>query len=128
MRQLLLVLILIGAISACQTAPIGQFSKIRMGMPKEEVLEALGSPNRTEMIEGKDKWAYRYYTGENRDVQVLKQVTFFQGYVTSFGDDTDEIKRLQQIKDSDEKRASLYNSEKEAMKKRPAFVYPPKQE
>src|SRR5690242_14490742 len=128
MRQLLVISILLLVLTGCQTAPLDQFSKVQMTSSKDAVLELLGSPNRTEMIEGKEKWSYRFYSGENKEQEILRQITFFQGRVISYGPDNEEISRLQQIKDSDEKRAGAYKAEKDARKARPAFVYPPRQD
>jgi outer membrane protein assembly factor BamE (lipoprotein component of BamABCDE complex) len=95
--------------SACATvATVDDFSKIKPKMSKDDVLEAVGSPNRTERVEGKEKWAYRFWTGPDKDVPVLKQVTFYNGEVVSSGDDLDEIKRLKDISDADEKRAEQH--------------------
>ena len=94
-----------------------QFSKIKNGMTKDDIIDIAGSPLRTEQIAGKEKWAYKYYVGENRDTEVLKQVTFFQGQVISYGEDLAEIERLRQIRESDERRADIHKSAHAAMRK-----------
>ncbi|MDZ4678711.1 MAG: outer membrane protein assembly factor BamE [Oligoflexia bacterium] len=90
---------------ACQSAPIERFTGVKPGMSKDEVLEKVGSPVRTERFDGKEKWAYRYYTGDERNIEVLKYVTFVNSKVESLGDDSDEHKRLEDLKQTDIKRA-----------------------
>jgi hypothetical protein len=68
------------------------------------VLEAVGSPTRTERIDGKDKWAYRFYTDDDRDSWDYRQATFFNGKVISAGVDTAEIERLKAIRADDQGR------------------------
>lgn len=103
MKRTLAIILLV---AGCQTAPIDRFSDIKEGMTKDEVLDILGSPNRTDYGYGKEKWAYKFYTGDNKSVEELKHVTFVQGKVVTLGSDEAELKRLQQIKESDEKKLS----------------------
>src|SRR4051812_34391356 len=42
--------------TGCQTAPLENFEKVKQDMSKDAVLDILGSPNRTERIDGYDKW------------------------------------------------------------------------
>jgi outer membrane protein assembly factor BamE len=91
--------------AACQSAPIERFKGVKTGMSKDEVLEEVGSPTRTERFDGKEKWAYRYYTGDERNVEVLKYVIFVNSKVESLGDDSEEQTRLEEMKVEDVKRA-----------------------
>jgi outer membrane protein assembly factor BamE (lipoprotein component of BamABCDE complex) len=79
-------------------------SKIQNNMSKDEVLNIIGSPQRTERIDGKDKWAYRYWIGDDHNVEALRQVTFYDGHVVSFGEDTEEETRIKDIQADDQKR------------------------
>ena len=107
----LLLISLLGLGQACQTAAIERFSKIKESMSKDEVLEIVGSPNRTEQFDGKEKWAYKYYTGDSVE---LKQVTFQNGAVISFGEDSAELVRIKEIQRSDETRAQKRSRSKSA--------------
>ncbi len=98
----LMLVSLLGLGQACQTAAFERFSKIKESMNKDEVLDLVGSPNRTEQFDGKEKWAYRYY---NSDKEELRQVTFQNGTVVSFGEDTAELSRIKDIQKGDETRA-----------------------
>jgi outer membrane protein assembly factor BamE (lipoprotein component of BamABCDE complex) len=91
--------------TACQTSPIHDFSKVQVNMNKDDVLNLIGSPVRTERQDGKEKWAYRFWTGDERNVETLRQVTFLNGQVVSVGEDTEEEQRLKDIQSDDEKRA-----------------------
>jgi len=92
-------------LASCVTAPVQEFSRIKPEMTKDDVLELVGSPNRTERIDGKEKWAYRYYTGENKNIETLRQVTFLNGKVLTAGEDTEEVERVKQINSDDAQRA-----------------------
>lgn len=108
MRQLLLIGVfsIVGLIIAgCVSAPVRHFDDIKVNMTKDEVLEIVGNPTRTELYGGKEKWAYRFYTDEEKDQWDLRQVTFVEGKVVSVGEDTDEENRLKQINVDDAGRA-----------------------
>jgi outer membrane protein assembly factor BamE len=91
--------------TACQTNPIHDFSKIQNNMSKDEVLNIIGSPNRTERIDGKEKWAYRFWNDDAHRTEVLDQVTFLNGRVINAGEDADEVQRLKDIEQDDAKKA-----------------------
>jgi outer membrane protein assembly factor BamE (lipoprotein component of BamABCDE complex) len=97
----LTIVAFLGLIQACQTVGVEQFTKVQSDMTKDDVLDILGSPNRTERFDGKEKWAYRYYSGSNEE---LRQVTFVNGRVVSVGEDAEEIQRIKDIQESDKKR------------------------
>lgn len=92
---------------SCQTPAHEKFANLKLGMTKDDVLEVVGSPNRTEYAYSTEKWAYRFWVGDDRNTEDLRQVTFVQGKVTSFGVDESEIKRLREIREYDLKRAEL---------------------
>ncbi len=93
------------------------FSKIKEGMDKDEVLQHLGSPLRTEKNSIREKWAYRYYTGAEKDVEVLKYVEFMNGRVVSYGDDIEEQKRLETFKDNETKKQNMKKKKEEVDEK-----------
>jgi outer membrane protein assembly factor BamE len=99
--------------AACQTTPNAEFSKIKMSMTKDDVLEIVGSPQRTERINGKDKWAYHIFKGNNPTTESFMQVTFLNGHVVSAGEDIEEIKRLAEIAAVDEKNEKAQKEFKE---------------
>lgn len=99
-----ILILLIFVAGACQTMPVDNFPKVKVNMTKDEVLELVGSPNRTERFEGKDKWAYRFYTDETKDKWDQRQVTFIDGKVVSVGEDIEEENRLKAINDDDRAR------------------------
>ena len=103
MRRLVVFLISILCF-ACSTAPVDRFSKIKVNMSKDDVLEIVGNPNRAERYNGKDKWAYRYYTDEDSNQWDYRQVTFVEGKVVSVGVDTEELDRLKTIEADDKAR------------------------
>src|ERR1017187_10542881 len=93
-----------GTVSSCQSVPLKSFDEIHVGMTKDEVIELVGSPKRSEYKDGKDKWAYVFYANPEANKAELKQVTFQSGHVISVGEDVEEIKRIKEISDSDQKR------------------------
>jgi outer membrane protein assembly factor BamE (lipoprotein component of BamABCDE complex) len=108
MRQLSWFLILsLFVIVGCQTPQTDLFTRVHNDMSKDTVLDLLGSPIRTEQIDGKEKWAYKFYVGEDKDEVLLRQVTFLNGKVINYGDDVTERERILQIQKNDEKRAVL---------------------
>lgn len=66
----------------CQSTPTRDFSKLETGMEKPEVLEIMGSPNRTQRWKGKDRWTYIWYDQRTREE---KEVHFEDGKATYVG-------------------------------------------
>jgi outer membrane protein assembly factor BamE len=64
----------------CQTTLGTDFAKIKPGMEKAQVLDIVGSPNRTQRWRGLDRWTYFFYEQEAREE---REVHFSQG-VTSY--------------------------------------------
>lgn len=69
--------------TACQTSMLKQFSEIKPGMEKDDVLSLMGSPNQTQRFHGKDRWSYVFY--DNR-IRFEKEVHFFEGKSVYIGD------------------------------------------
>src|SRR4051812_30990775 len=107
MRQLSLFLLFLLVTSVgCQTPQEKLFTRVQNNMSKDTVLEIVGSPARTELIDGKEKWAYKFYEGENQDTILYKQITFINGKVVSYGEDIEEVTRLNEIQKNDEKKST----------------------
>lgn len=64
------------ATTACQTSMLKQFSEVKPGMEKAEVLELMGSPQNTQRFHGKDRWTYVFY---DKKIRFEKEVQFFNG-------------------------------------------------
>lgn len=86
MLRTILSISLIGSsllLSACQTNMLKEYNKLHIGMEKDDVLEAMGSPQRTQRFHGKDRWTYIFYTDR---VRYEKEVQFFEGNAIYVGD------------------------------------------
>ncbi len=68
--------------AACQTSPKDEFSQLKPGMYKHEVLGIMGSPQRTQRWRGLDRWTYIYF--EERD-RAEKEVHFSEGKAAYVG-------------------------------------------
>lgn len=71
------------ALVGCQTSMVKQFNQVKSGMDKDDVLEIMGSPNRTERFHGKDRWTYVFYDNQ---IKHQKEVQFFEGSAVYIGD------------------------------------------
>lgn len=67
----------------CQTSMLKQFNQVKSGMDKHDVIEIMGSPNRTERFHGKDRWTYVFY---DEKLKHEKEVQFFEGTAIYVGD------------------------------------------
>ncbi len=84
LRYLAIPIMLCGfMLSACQTNMINQFSAVKPGMEKDDVLNLMGSPSRTQRFHGKDRWTYIFY--EDR-IRFEKEVHFFENNAIYVGD------------------------------------------
>gem|GEM_PF-815222 len=70
-------------LGACQGSPLKDFSSLKMGMEKNEILEIMGSPSRTQRFHGKDRWTYIFYETETR---YEKEVHLDEGKAVYIGD------------------------------------------
>lgn len=77
--------------TACQTSMLKQFGEVKPGMEKDDVLDLMGTPTRTQRAQGKDRWTYVFY--DNR-IRFEKEVQFFEGNAIYAGD----IKQPESIK------------------------------
>lgn len=69
--------------TACQTSMVKQFSEIKPGMEKDDVLGLMGSPTRTQRFHGKDRWTYVFY---DQRIRFEKEIQFFEGNAVYIGD------------------------------------------
>ena len=78
------ILILLTAILSfsCVTPKERRISTIRVGMLKDEVLEAAGSPTTFARYQGKDRWIYRFVKGS--DI-ITTEVQFLNGKAVYVG-------------------------------------------
>lgn len=85
MRWLLNLLLIFCAyvVTGCQSSMVKQFSSIKPGMEKDDVLEIMGSPTRTQRFHGKDRWTYVFY---DERIRFEKEVQFFEGNAVYIGD------------------------------------------
>lgn len=67
----------------CQSSPLKDFSELKVGMEKGEVLDILGNPNHSGRFHGKDRWTYVFYDNK---IRYKKEVHFDQGHVVYLGD------------------------------------------
>lgn len=70
-------------LAACQTSMLSEYNKLHTGMEKDQVLEIMGSPQRTERFHGKDRWTYVFY---DKSTKYEKEVHFFEGNAIYVGD------------------------------------------
>lgn len=83
-RYLAIPVILLGLMTtACQTSMVKQFSDIKPGMEKDDVLQLMGSPNRTQRFHGKDRWTYIFY---DERIRFEKEIQFLEGSAIYIGD------------------------------------------
>lgn len=90
---------------ACSTPMHRAMQEVEMGMSKSEVIEKLGSPNRTDRDDGTDKWFYSYDTDGHRrtseihfkDSRVVHMGRSPQG---SADDDVQDADTYQEYKDN----------------------------
>lgn len=111
----------------CQTNQIRQFSKLKPGMDKGQVLEVMGSPQSTRRFKGHDEWTYKFFEG---DQEHLKEVHFEYGKAVYIGDqakpavsaeETDKRNQdaeLAAINDQASKKANLRKEVEEFDKKK----------
>lgn len=84
-RSISVFTILIGGLglSGCQTHMYEEYRKLHPGMEKNDVLEVMGSPQRTQRMHGKDRWTYIFYDDKLRHE---KEVQFFEGNAVYVGE------------------------------------------
>lgn len=81
-HQVILCLATTFLVCACQTSPLDDYNKLHAGMEKDQVLDIMGSPQRTERFHGKDRWTYIFY---DHNVKYEKEIHFLQGNAVYVG-------------------------------------------
>lgn len=74
-----LLLVVLG----CQTNMKRAFEELKVGMDKDQVLEAIGGPRAVTRFHGKDRWFIVYY---NEGFRYEKEIHFTNGLATYIGD------------------------------------------
>ena len=115
--------LMIALIVGCQTAAHIDWTRVHAGMDKEQILEVMGNPVRTERMNNKDRWTFVFY--ENQ-VRQIKEVIFLDGISIYTGDHqeppvqqsaaTVDAQRLKQAIENEE--ADKRDKENEKLRKR----------
>ena len=80
-RTFLILLLALGTLG-CQTQRYKEFSRLKEGMEKDQVLEQAGGPNVSRRSKGKDRWVYDLHTPEGRE---SREVQFEEGRAVYVG-------------------------------------------
>ena len=72
----ILILLLAMMTLGCQTKRYKEFSRLKEGMQKDEVIEQAGGPNVSRRWKGKDRWIYDYQTPDGKQT---REVHFEEG-------------------------------------------------
>jgi len=85
LRHIITLALISGSLflTACQTNMLREYNKLHLGMEKDDVLNVMGSPQRTQRFHGKDRWTYVFY---NDHIRYEKEVQFFEGNAVYLGD------------------------------------------
>ena len=76
-------------LSACTTPFKERLARIDLGMDKTDVIDELGSPQRSFRSEEQDIWIYRSFS---EDAIELREIGFKDGFVNYIGDPRDRNK------------------------------------
>lgn len=82
MRNSLMLVSLLLFMTACSTAPIERFSKVKVGMYKDDVLDVMGSPNQARFKNEEHIWNYRFVTESgpvSKEIRLKKDFVIFVG-------------------------------------------------
>ncbi len=80
----MLSLLLVGWVFlGCQTNQLKQYEQVKVGMDKGQVLELMGSPQKTSRLKGQDRWTYVFY---EKGSEYQKEMLFDAGKSTYVGD------------------------------------------
>ena len=69
--------------SGCQTNELREINRVKVGMDKQEVLDIMGNPRRTERIHGMDRWTYVFFAANKWQ---SREVRFMDGEVNHVGE------------------------------------------
>jgi outer membrane protein assembly factor BamE len=84
LRYLAIPVVLLGLmLTGCQTNILNKFNQVKHGMEKDDVLNLMGSPQRTQRFHGKDRWTYVFY---DHRIRFEKEVHFFENNAVYVGD------------------------------------------
>ncbi len=110
-------------LNACATNMSQQFTRIQMGMEKDQVLALMDSPQRTLRWKGQDRWTYIFY--EN-NIRQEKEVHFDLGKAVYVGDHKEPpisaVAKDEKNESSNAELEALYKSQiEESRKAMPQF-------
>lgn len=85
MRSILTLSLAVAALfsTACQTNMLKEYEKLHPGMEKDDVLDKMGNPQRTQRFHGKDRWTYVFYQDR---IRYEKEIQFFEGNAVYVGE------------------------------------------
>ncbi len=107
----ILIVLLSFVVSSCVTSKEKRVEQIRVGMLKDEVLEAAGSPTTFARSQGRDRWIYRVVKGS--DINSI-EVQFIGGKAVYVG--PPPVPALSA--EEQDKYNQLYNQKQEAAENR----------
>ncbi|MCB0361536.1 MAG: hypothetical protein KDD35_02375 [Bdellovibrionales bacterium] len=65
-------------LSSCATPAHTAFESIRLGQRKSDVVELMGSPQKSKRLKGQDHWEYSFRKGQD---EITKKIVFEEGRV-----------------------------------------------
>jgi outer membrane protein assembly factor BamE len=83
MRFFVFIFVASMSLTACQTSPLRQFSDVKPGMEKSQVLDIMGTPWTTTRLHGKDRWIYVIY---DNGIRTEREVHFQNGAAVYVGE------------------------------------------
>ena len=86
---------------SCSTSSHVAFDKVKLGLEKTDVLELIGSPNRTRRWKGLDEWTYVYYQG-NKPIE--KEIRFEEGRVVAVQNANGQDSIVQKLKSTTKRK------------------------
>lgn len=81
--QTFTLLLFVLTLSSCQTPRFREFENVKVGMSKEQVLEAAGGPSARDRRAGMDRWTYNIY--DHPEGKTVREVHFLNGVATYVG-------------------------------------------
>jgi outer membrane protein assembly factor BamE (lipoprotein component of BamABCDE complex) len=83
---------------SCSTPPYVAFEKVQLGDEKADVLEVMGSPQRTRRSKGQDEWIYIFRSGQE---MVEREVLFQDGKVVAVQNSKGQSSTEQKIRSAE---------------------------
>lgn len=115
MRAFILCLSLF-SIFGCTTPYMSRFDKVNLGMDKTDVIDELGSPNRSYHADEEDVWLYSIHTETSVE---QREISFKDGFVSYIGEPQSRAK-TSNVK-SEEQAAAVLEKALKKDKKSPDY-------